>query len=147
MIHKKHKVGNVYTIPLPNGCYAFGRLFQDNIIAVYHEVGDSPLNAPSTEDYQFFVGVYSSTLNKWKVIGYRPFLSDSSAWAPPMLVIDPITKAHRFYFQGSFHEATVEDQSALEPAAVWEEKQIIMRILGDNTWKRWFPDYYNYSSP
>jgi len=43
---RKKVLGDVYTIPLPDGRYAFGRTFLDGAIAIYKHTADSMEKLP-----------------------------------------------------------------------------------------------------
>ncbi|MDQ0975879.1 hypothetical protein QFZ31_005757 [Neobacillus niacini] len=43
---KRIKIGDVYAIPLPNGKYAFGRIFKDAGIGIYKDIGESIEDTP-----------------------------------------------------------------------------------------------------
>jgi hypothetical protein len=55
---RRIKLGDVFAIPLPNGKYAYGRVFDDAGFGVYEYIGESMVDTPKSEDYQFNVGVY-----------------------------------------------------------------------------------------
>jgi len=38
---KKIRLGDVYAIPLPNGKFAFGRIFKDACLGIYKYIGNS----------------------------------------------------------------------------------------------------------
>ncbi|WP_222928522.1 Imm26 family immunity protein [Sutcliffiella horikoshii] len=59
---KRIKIGDVYAIPLPNGKYAFGRIFKDAGIGIYKYIGESIEDISKEEEYQFIVGVYQYVL-------------------------------------------------------------------------------------
>jgi hypothetical protein len=132
----KIRIGDVFAIPLPNENYAFGRLFKENCIAIYHHVGVSKKDIPTTEEYQFIVGVYLDVLTsgKWTVIDNRPFKTDDEAWPLPMCVIDSISGKYSIYHKGEFFNSSKEKCKDLEVAAVWDENHLIDRIMGDDKW-------------
>lgn len=135
---KRIKLGDIYAIPLPNGKYAFGRIFRDAGIAIYKHLGDSIEDLPQTEDYQFIVGVYEDVLKSgdWPVVDNRPFANEEEAWPPPNCIIDSISGGYSIYYKGQITKSTKEECEGLEEAAVWDKHHIIDRIMGDDKWHR-----------
>lgn len=135
---QRYKLGNVYAIPLPNGKFGFGRTMEDAGFAVYMHIGESEIDVPQTEDYQFIVGVYKHALrsNGWVVVDNRPFKADEDSFPPPMCIIDKISGKYRIYHKGEIRNATKEECEGLEIAAVWDANHIVDRIVGDDKWHR-----------
>ena len=133
---KKLKIGDVYTISIPNGKYAFARTFNDACIAIYKHIGDTAEDIPSTEDYQFTVGVYKDILRsgQWPIVESRPFKNEEEAWPPPMCTIDPISGEYSIYHKGEFRASSKTECEGFEEAAVWEAEHIIDRIMGEDKW-------------
>ncbi|MBT2740712.1 Imm26 family immunity protein [Bacillus sp. ISL-77] len=133
---KRIKIGDVYAIPLPNGKYAFGRIFKDAGIGIYKYIGESIEDIPKVEEYQFIVGVYEYVLKSgdWTVVEYRPFKSDDEAFPPPSCIIDSISGEYSIYHKGEIRSATKLECEKLEVAAVWADNHIIDRIMGDDKW-------------
>ncbi|WP_349408766.1 Imm26 family immunity protein [Pseudalkalibacillus sp. SCS-8] len=133
---KRIKIGDVYAIPLPNGKYAFGRIFKDAGIGIYNYIGDNIEDIPKVEEYQFIVGVYDYVLKSgdWAVVGNRPFKSDDEAYPPPSCIIDSISGEYSIYHKGETRSATKSECEGLEVAAVWGDNHIIDRIMGDDKW-------------
>lgn len=135
---KKPSLGDIYCIPLPNGKFAFGRIYRDACIAIYKQISDSPDDIPLREEYQFIVGVYEDVLKsgRWKKVSSRPFKNALESWPPPMCVIDSITGNYSIYYRGEFRPSTSDECSKIEAAAVWEAEHIIDRIMGKNIWHK-----------
>lgn len=135
---KRIKIGDVYAIPLPNGKYAFGRIFKDGCIGIYNHIGGSIEDIPMAEEYQFIVGVYEYVLKSgaWTVIENRPFKNEEEAWPPPACIIDSISSDYSIYHKGEIRRATKSECEGLEIAAVWADNHIIDRIMGDDKWHK-----------
>ncbi|RHW42309.1 hypothetical protein D1B31_04785 [Neobacillus notoginsengisoli] len=132
------KIGDVYAIPLPNGKYAFGRIFKDGGIGIYKYIGENIEDIPKVEEYQFIVGIYEYVLKSgdWTVVENRPFKSDGEAFPPPFCIIDSISGEYSIYQKGEIRSATKSECEGLEVAAVWADNHIIDRIMGDDKWHR-----------
>ena len=135
---RRRKLGDVYAIPLLNGKYGFGRIFHDASIAVYTHTGTSIQDLPPTEDYQFIVGVYNSTLKSrnWEVVDNRPFNNEEDKWPPPACILDCISGEYSIYHKGEIRPSSETDCIGLETAAVWEAEHIVDRIMGDDKWHK-----------
>lgn len=135
---KRIKIGDVYAIPLPNGKYAFGRIFKDAGIGIYKYIGESIEDIPKDEEYQFIVGVYEYVLKSgdWTVVENRPFKSDDEAFPPPACINDSLSGKHSIYHKGEIRNATKSECEGLEIAAIWADNHIIDRIMGDDKWHK-----------
>ena len=135
---KKIELGDIYSIPLPDGKYAFGRIYRDGCIAIYGQISDSEDDIPPEENYQFVVGVYEHVLKsgQWKKVASRRFSNDEEAWPPPMCIIDSVTGGYSVYHKGKSRPSTREECSGFEEAAVWDANHIIDRIMGSDIWHK-----------
>ena len=124
------KVGDVAEIPLPDGRFAYGRIYRDASIGIYHEVSEKPGQPPiGSREFLFTVGVYTDVLDDWRIVGRDPFKSADSEWPPPMVVKDVITGIPKIYHKGEIKDATSEECKGLEEASVWDSHHIIDRIV------------------
>ena len=135
---QRTKLGNVYAIPLPDGRFGFGRLFQDGAIAIYKHIGQSIEDVPQSEEYDFIVGVYRDVLTcgDWPVIENRPFGNEEESWPPPAYIWDSLSGKYKQYYKGEITPSTKAACKGLEIAAVWASNHIIDRIMGDDKWQR-----------
>lgn len=136
MKKRKLKLGDVYKIPLPDGRFAYGRLFKEFTLGIYKDILEEGKVLPSNEKYMFFVGVYKDLLQdgEWTVIENRPFLTDDDAWGPPLCVIDKLSGKYSMYLRGQIIPSTKEACEGLEQAAAWDRNHVIDRIMGDTKW-------------
>jgi hypothetical protein len=130
-------VGTVIEIALPNGKYAYGRVYEDAGLAVYRELSDIRGSPPiGSRDFQFIVGVYDDlfTSKKCKVVGKDPFEGGEDSWPPAHCVVDAISGDCNIYHHGKMEPALPEECREMEIAAVWNLDQVIDRILnGDDS--------------
>ncbi len=132
----KPKLGDVVQIPLPNGLYAFGRIFNDAGLGIYKEVSEGSGTAPQSEEYRFIVGFNGGAVESgdWPIIENRPFPDEHSAWPPPSYIRDTISGKYEIYHKGQISPSTVAECKGLEETAVWNANHIVDRIMGSNKW-------------
>lgn len=136
MKKQRLKLGNIYIIPLPNGTFAFGRLFKEYTLAIYKTISEDVSASPLNEEYSFYVGVYKDLLQdgEWKIIENRPFLSDDEAWAPPQCIIDKLSEKYSLYYKGQIIPSTKELCEGLEQVSAWDRHHVVDRIMGETKW-------------
>lgn len=126
------KPGDVFEIPLPDGRFAYGRVYDDAGVAIYKvvftESGSPPIG---TREFLFHVGLYRDVLKsgEWPVVGKDPFVNGESSWPPPKFILDKIGGGYSIYHKGEIRPSSKEECSGLEEAAVWDSHHIIARIL------------------
>lgn len=133
------QLGDVLAIPLPDGKYAFGRVHRDTSLSIYDYVGASPEDLPeeSGSEAQFTVAVEEAALQSghWPVVDHRPFNSAEEQWPPPSHIYDERSDKYFLYDKGIITSSTPEECAGLEPAAEWEEEQVVARIVGEGQMK------------
>ena len=132
MVRVKVNIGDVFQIPLPDGRFAYGRVYNDASVGIYNTVTERPLNPPiGSRSFLFTVGLYSDILErgKWKIIGHDPFHTDESTWPPPFFVRDVISGDYQIYHKGILSPAEAEETRGLEEAAVYDSNHVIDRIM------------------
>lgn len=136
MKKRKLKLGDVYKIPIPDGRFAYGRLFKEFTLAIYKDISEDGLILPLNEDYLFYVGVYKDLLQdgEWEVVENRPFLTEYDAWGPSLCIIDKISGKYSMYLRGQIIPSTKDECEGLEQAAAWDRQHVLDRILGKTKW-------------
>lgn len=138
---QRWKVGDVFQIDLPDGRYAYGRVYRDSAVGIYRAITDAPGQPPiGSNDFLFNVGMYEDVLDdgKVKIIGSDPFPSEDAAWPPPTFIKDAISGEYSVYHKGVISKSTKKRSAGLEEAAVWEYEHIVNRILaGNNSPEAW----------
>ncbi|HEV8427555.1 MAG TPA: immunity 26/phosphotriesterase HocA family protein [Pyrinomonadaceae bacterium] len=132
MARIKVKIGDVFQIPLPDGGFAYGRVYDDASVGIYSRVSDQPLQPPiGSRSFLFIVGLYSDILEngQWRIIGHDAFGADESTWPPPYFVRDVISGEYQIYHKGLLTPAESHEVVGLEEAAVYDANHIIDRIL------------------
>jgi len=129
--------GTVIQIDLPNGRFAYGRLYRDAAVGIYSRTSELPANPPiGSRDFQFIVGVYDEVITSGKcpIVGEDPFTEGEDSWPPPQTIIDPITGKCSIYHRGEIRPALPEECERLETAAVWDLNHLVDRIInGDES--------------
>lgn len=135
VLARRVKIGDVYSIKLPNDEYAFVRVFQGPAIGVYKQRGSAPDDVPEADEYDFFVYVYKHVYRKWHYIQNKPFNSDDDSWPPPFCWVDQITGEGSVYYRCEKRSCTYEECKDLEILAVWDEIPLIDRLMGNPKWQ------------
>jgi hypothetical protein len=136
------KIGDVFEIALPNGKYAYGRVYHDASIGIYRNISDTPGQPPiGSRDFLFNVGIYNDILSsgQYPLVGHDPFDKNESSWPPPNFILDPISGEYSIYFEGEIRNASKEECQGLEEAAVWDIGDIVSRILQETVSSRSLP--------
>jgi hypothetical protein len=126
------KAGDIFQIPLPDGRFAYGKVFRDASVGVYQKIFDSPTEPPIEAPFAFIVGLYDDILKSgmWPIVGHEPLESEEDEWPPPNFVQDEISGAYSIYHKGEMRPSSEEECRRLERAAVWYAHHVIDRIMG-----------------
>jgi hypothetical protein len=130
------KVGDVIQIALPDGRYAYGRIYKDASVGIYRQVTNEPDQPPvGSRDFMFNVGIYDDivTSGECPIVGHDPFKDSESSWPAPNCIIDPISGEYSIYHKGEIRAASEVECEGLEEAAVWDLQHIISRIMNGLT--------------
>jgi hypothetical protein len=122
----------IVQIPLPDGGCAYARVLRDASIGVLRLGTSWKESVAAAEPYLFVVGVYDDVLSRWPVVGEAKFTTPEEEWPPPCAVIDKLTGQPSVYHHGELRPSTPEEAAGLEPAAVWDEHNIVRRIVAAN---------------
>jgi hypothetical protein len=129
-------VGDIVEIALPDGTFAYGRVLKDASVAFYRERSTARRQPPiGSRDFEFIVGVYDADLRRWPVVGHDPSATDDEDWPPPKQIEDVISGTHQIYDHGEIRLAIGDEWQGLERAAVWNERHVVDRLLGDHHWE------------
>lgn len=129
---KRVRLGDVFEIPLPNGQFAYGRIYDDAGIGIYNFLSERAKNPPlGFRDFMFNVGIYEDILKfqDWEIVGNDPFNGEESSFPPPSYILDPLTGEYSIYHKGQIRPASKTEARGLEETAVWDSHHIISRIM------------------
>ncbi len=130
----RRKIGDVVQFALPDGRFAYGRLYDDAAVGIYDLVTEEPNRPPiGLREFKFHVGIYDDVITQGKaeVVGHDKFLKSESKWPPPSYILDSISGEYSLYHEGLITNATPEECEGLEETAVWDLHHIIDRIMND----------------
>ena len=128
----RFKIGDVFQIALPNGKYAYGRIYKDASVGIYRQLTSEPNQPPiGSRDFLFHVGLYRPILSsgEWPIIAHDKFESSESKWPPPYYIKDEISGEYEIYHQGEIRKSSAKECKGLERAAVWGSSHVINRIM------------------
>jgi len=130
----KPRVGDIFEVPLPNGRFAYGKVFRDASVGIYETVFDASVRPPIKSAFSFVVGLYEYILvdGVWPIIGHEPFESTDAEWPPPYFIKDAISGDYSRYHKGIIIQSFETECRGLEQAAVWDADDIIRRIIDNN---------------
>jgi hypothetical protein len=126
------KVGDIFQISLPDGRFAYGRVFRDASVGIYQKISDSHAGPPFESAFAFVVGLYDDVLKSglWPIVGHESFESEEDEWPKPAFIEDVISGAYSIYHKGEIHPSSKTECQGLERVAVWEARHVIERIMG-----------------
>ena len=135
---RKVQVGDIYAIPLSNDTYAFARVHYDGVLGFYKQRKISKADFDMGDEYDFFTDVYDYILEDeiWTFMTNIPFETEEDSYPPDRCVVDALTGELSLYHLGEIIEAPYEMCKDLEVVAVWDEIQIVDRLMGDDSWHR-----------
>ncbi len=84
---QKPTLGAIVAIPLPDGRFAFAKIFENYDLGVYDLVSDKiePVGNVIKRKTAFFQHATDSAIKsgEWPIIGEEPFPNEEAAWGPP----------------------------------------------------------------
>jgi hypothetical protein len=129
---RKAVSGDVCQFALGDGRYGYGRVLRDASIAIYRSTSASPATPPIGErEFIFTVGVYDEVPGSvaCPVVGHDASRDPTEDWPPPYCVTDKISGRKSIYHRGELTPADEDSCIGMEPAAVWDLRHILERIV------------------
>lgn len=119
---QKYKVGQIVAIPLPDGRFAYAKVFNDFDLGVYDFLSDEiePLERVVKNKFSYFNAVTDRAIKSgaFPVIGEQPFPDEESAWAPPMasgiFPEDPGVGVLHIDYKGITRPATSQEAAGMD---------------------------------
>lgn len=140
MRHQKAQVGSIVSIPLPDGQFAFAKVFNDFELGVFDIVADHllPVDAVLRAPIAFYQAATDRPIKEgsWAVLGVEAFDSDEAAWAPakamgviPGLRINPgmLQITHR----GQIRRASLSEVKGMEVASFCQSGEQMVEVIVD----------------
>jgi Immunity protein 26 len=139
---QKYVLGSIIAIPLPNGKFAYAKIFEDCDFGVYGIISDGIL--PLSEVIASNIVIYQASTDsaikngEWKVIGEEPFIDPEDAWAPPKATFydeetnewTVFNKPH-IYHKGKTRMATLEEVRGLDIMSACNRPELLVEIIID----------------
>ena len=134
MLFRSRKVGDVFSVPLTDGRYAFGRVLEDPLMAFYDFKADEQVAAEQIISYPVAFRVWVTrdaiTSGRWEVLGNFPLEPHmlEEVWFSKQ---DIISKQLSLYKGGHDWEeipATFDQCKDLELAQVWGSSHLEDRL-------------------
>jgi hypothetical protein len=119
---------------LPDGRFAYGRLYRDASVGFYRQASSEPGKPPiGSRAFAFWVAVEQRSVDEWERVGVDPFDdSEDDGWPPPNSIQDPIAAGRwSIYHHGVIRLSSAAEAQNLEPAAVWGEVHLVPRLLAE----------------
>lgn len=128
----KVMIGNIFQIKLPNGRYAFGRVYRDDSVAIYKKLGDTPKDYPiGSRDFLFNIGFPEEELNNGHcpVVGNDPFKDIEDAWPPPVYFHNNFTDSYSILYKGKVWESTKDECDGFEDVKILQLNEVVDKIM------------------
>ncbi|QDG74414.1 immunity 26/phosphotriesterase HocA family protein [Labrenzia sp. PHM005] len=130
----RRKAGDIVSIPLSDGQYAYGRVLTSPLIAIYDYVSSGEVDSETIlfqkVKYTLSVMVNAVTSGRWPVIGHAD-LEEELQKPVRFFQQHKLTGKLSIYIDGEFFPATIEDCIGLESNAVWDAEHVEDRILDE----------------
>ena len=134
----KYKVGSIIALPLPDGRYAFAKVFENFDLGVYDLLAQQiePVDKVKACTISFFQTCTDRpiTSGEWPVIGEEPFPDEESAWGPPRVTgafpgmeVDPMFL--QIEHKGTGRNATVKEVKGLEFGSICQTAAQMLNVI------------------
>ena len=132
--------GAIVALPLPDGKFAFAKVYNDHNLGVYDFVSDKIEAADVVREHKiaFHQGVVDTALKsgEWAVIGMEPFATDDDAWPPvraagiiPGRPIDPLMVG--LNHKGKSRRAKLDEVLGLEVSVFYPTPKHFINMVVD----------------
>ena len=146
----KYKTGSIVAIPLPDGTFAFAKVFRDHDFGVYSLVSKKvePLEKILEHEFAFFQASTDSAIltGDWPIVGEVPFPDEESAWGPPRgggnLPQEGVgTPSPMLHHKGKMRSASIEELIGLDIEGFCQNPELFVDVLVDRLIKDDHTDY------
>jgi len=136
---QKYKVGQIVAIPLANGRFAYGKVFNNLAVGVYDFLSEGlePVERVVTHTILFYSAVTDRAIKSgaFTVIGEQPFPDEESAWAPAMAAgIFPddhnIGMLHITH-KGQYLPASPDQAAGMDICVLCQEPELFVELVVD----------------
>lgn len=135
----KVRIGDVVSVPLPVGGFAYLWVLRDSTFAVFQLHSTTPL--AMSEIAAASVAFYKSGTDEaiksgeWPIVGHHPFESEEQQWGPPFATCyvpddNSWTMGRpRISHKGSSRDATLDEVAGLEVLSVSHRPDLIVKSI------------------
>lgn len=136
---QKYKVGQIVAIPLPDGRFAYGKVFNDFDIGVYDFLSGQmePIERVVDNKFLFYTAVTDRAIKSgaFSVIGEQPFPDEESAWAPAMasgiFPDDPGVGILHIAHKGDMWGASPDQAAGMDVRDFCQDPELFVEIVVD----------------
>lgn len=134
----RYKIGSIVAIPLPDGRFAFAKVYKNYDFGVYGLLSEKiePLGKILEHEITFFHFATDSAIvsGEWPIVGEEPFPDEESSWGPPKaagvlpqygLGITSTQLSHK----GKSKSAPIEDLIGLDIASFSQHPELFVDML------------------
>jgi hypothetical protein len=128
----REAVGDIVEIPLGEGRYAYARILEEGVFAIYDSIEKSKLPAEQVISkvvlFRIPVMAHAVKSGRWPIVGRAP-LEPSMQPITEFFMQDTLNPAKiEIYRHGETRPATRDEVRGLERAAVWDPSHVEDRI-------------------
>lgn len=136
----KLKLGAVIAVPLPDGRFAFGKMFRDSNVGVYDFISNKieSLKEIIKHKIAFFEPTTDSAIKsgEWPIVGEDPFPDNDSSWAPPKVVgVFPEMQADpsrlKISYRGAYRKADPKEAAGKDIELFCQRPDLFVEIIVD----------------
>ena len=137
---KKYSLGSVVALPLPDGRFAFARIYQDYNYGVYDFLSQKivPVEEVLKRKVSFFQSATDAAVKsgKWVVIGEAPFANKDDAWPPPRAAgvlpgdeLGPLSPL--LSYNGNMRNAALDEVMGLDKDEFCQRPELFIDVVVD----------------
>ena len=137
----KPRLGDVVAIPLPDGRYAFARLYRSNEFGVLRTVSSTmpPLEDLKRLGFAFFLAGTDEAIKRgdWPIVAEWPFASGEEPWAPPKAawylrdLKQWTTGSPKVTHRDEIRAASETEVAGMDIASFCQTPELFVRVLSD----------------
>jgi hypothetical protein len=136
----KYKIGSIVAVPLPDGRFAFAKIFADYDFGVYSFLSKKiePLERILAHKFAFFYSATDSAVvsGEWPIVGEEPFPDEDSSWGPPkaggVLPQDGLgVSSPQLKHKGKARTAKIEELVGLDIDFFEQDPEMFVEMLVD----------------
>lgn len=139
---QKYTLGSIIGIPLPDGRFAYVKVFNDSTFGIYDLLSNAllPIVDVIRNRFSFYQASTDVAIKsgEWPVIGAEPFADEDSAWPPPQATCYvretnewTMGEIPRLNDRGQMRVATLDEVRGLDIMSVCHRPELLVKIIVD----------------